>query len=194
MNKQFLEDEQRTQLIIGELHRLYNWVGEQGQRHRIFVFCEEREPLRALYDTLGKVFDVDAPELHENVGQFIGGTKPAEVQRVKKDARCILTTYGYSSTGISIVEMTAILFWTPRRSNMLQILARVLRRGGDLSITREIIDLVDWSTPMKSQYYERRNAYSYYDMTITEHPCGPGAAGKSTRKKTTGISSPVRIG
>lgn len=164
MNKQFLADEQRTQTMCAELRKLYDWVGPNGQQHRIFVFCEEREPLAWLYDVLAKLFEVDAPELANQVGTFISGVKAQEVARAKASARVILTTYGYSSTGISINEMTALVLWTPRRSNMLQISARILRRGGDLTIPRVIVDLVDWNSAMKSQYYERRNAYAYYGM------------------------------
>ncbi len=195
MNKQFLADDCRTQVMLGELKRLYDWTGDAGQRHRIFVFCEEREPLIALLELLGGLFDVDAPELHDQVGHFIGGTKAGEVARVKRDARVILTTYGYSSTGVSIVDMTAIVFWTPRRSNMMQILPRVMRRGGDVSICREFIDLVDWSTPMKSQFYERRNAYHYYGLSIEEVNCGPGWATKRAKgnRSIKAADQPLRI-
>lgn len=164
MNKQFLADKQRTQIMCAELRKLYDWVGPNGQQHRIFVFCEEREPLAELYSLLAELFEVDAPELAGQVGTFISGVKATEVARAKVSARVILTTYGYSSTGISINEMTALVLWTPRRSNMLQIAARILRRGGDFSIPRVVVDLVDWNSAMKSQYYERRNAYAYYDM------------------------------
>jgi superfamily II DNA or RNA helicase len=169
MHEQFLSDPQRTAVAVEAIKELYNWR-DGDKQHRIFVFCEEREPLKALYELLRQSFEVDAPELRdklaEETGHFVGGIKPQEIARCKQSARLLLTTYGYSSTGVSIAEMTACVFWTSRRSNMLQILSRILRRSGDQSIRRRVIDIVDNRTPMRSQYYERRNAYTYFGMDI----------------------------
>jgi superfamily II DNA or RNA helicase len=169
MHEQFLRDPERTAVAVAAIRELYDWR-DGDKQHRIFVFCEEREPLKGLYELLRQSFEVDAPELcdklAEETGHFIGGIKPQEIVRCKTQARLLLTTYGYSSTGVSIAEMTACVFWTSRRSNMLQILSRILRRSGDQSIRRRVIDIVDNRTPMRSQYYERRNAYTYFGMDI----------------------------
>ncbi len=109
--------------------------------------------------------DVAAPEL-DDVGEFVGGIKDAQVTALKTNARILLTTFGYSSTGISIDKMTAIVFATPRRANMQQILARILRRGGDLTITRRVIDIIDNRTPMRGQYADRALAYDFYWMDV----------------------------
>ena len=49
---------------------------------------------------------------------------------------------------------------------MRQILGRILRRGGDPSIVRDIIDIVDYSTGIKSQYYKRKKIYEEKNFPI----------------------------
>lgn len=171
MNKQFLRDPFRTTVAIQELRSLYNWVGPEGQRHCIYVFCEEVEPLNIIYRGFIETFGADAveaPELfaQEEIGKFTGGMKEAQIANMRDNARIFLTTYGYSGTGVSIDKMTAILFLTPRRANMKQILARILRRGGDQSITRRVIDIVDNKTGVKYQLGSRMCAYEYYGMEV----------------------------
>lgn len=165
MNKQFLRDPHRTTIAISMLRELYNWRGPEGQQHCIYVFCEEVEPLDIIYrgfiDSFGEEAVV-APE----IGKFTGGIKEAQITNMKDNARIFLTTYGYSGTGVSIDKMTAIMFLTPRRANMKQILARILRRGGDQSITRRVIDIVDNKTGIKYQLGSRMIAYEYYGMEV----------------------------
>jgi superfamily II DNA or RNA helicase len=165
MNKQFLRDPFRTSIALAELRALYDWRGPEGQCHCIYVFCEEVDPLEIIYrgfiDSFGEG-NVVAPE----IGKFTGGIKEQQIVNMRANARIFLTTYGYSGTGVSIDKMTAILFLTPRRANMKQILARILRRGGDQSIQRRVIDIVDNRTGMKYQLGSRKLAYEYYGMEI----------------------------
>lgn len=164
MIDQFLRDPQRMALAIRKIKELYDWVGPDGQVHNIYVFCEEREPLGAVYQALAERFgDINAPEL---IGTFIGGIKDQQITDIKANARILLTTYGYSGTGVSIDKMTAIVFLTPRRSNMLQILARILRRGGDQTIERRVVDIIDNRTALRGQHTERKQAYEYYGMEV----------------------------
>jgi hypothetical protein len=212
MHRMFMEDPWRTQLIINELRALYDWVGDDGSKHRIYVFCETRAPLFMLHQLLKDSFDVDAPEIDENipnddestminqnsllesaghdestminqnsllesaghdliahiddVGEFIGGISDSKVRDLRDNARVLLTTYGYSGTGVSIEDATAILFATPRRANMKQILARIMRRGGAPGVVRRIIDIIDQSTALYGQYADRALAYDFYNMNI----------------------------
>jgi hypothetical protein len=190
MNKQFLSDPHRMKLAINELKKLYEWKGYDEvndphhtapKQHCIYVFCEELEPLKKVYEELKKAIvpanlvdindpnvinePVFAPELLD-VGHFVGGIKNARIIEMTANARVFLTTYGYSGTGISIDKMTAILFLTPRRANMKQILPRILRRSGDQTITRQIIDIVDNKTRIKYQYGDRAIAYDHYNMNV----------------------------
>jgi len=212
MNKQFLRDPARLQLIVREIRTLYDW-SDGDDKHCIYVFAEEIEGLRSIYRELKKTFeDVVAPEIdavdpanvdavdavdpanvdvvdavdaanvdgHQiknenqnrqdefdhNFGEFIGGIKDKTVESLKQNARVLLTTYAYSGTGVSIDKMTAMVFATPRRSNMKQILARILRRGGNKRIRRKVIDIVDDKTPIKYQYGSRLIAYEFYGMNV----------------------------
>ena len=169
MMEQFMSDPHRMKLAIMKLRELYDWRGDNGEKHYIYVFCETRKPLKLVYDELIKSFaEVDVPELAtgDDVGEFIGGIKDVEVSRLKSSARILLTTYGYSGTGVSIDKMTAIIFLTPRRAQMKQIIPRILRRGGDLSVERQIVDIIDNKTPLKYQYGDRANAYEFYQLEI----------------------------
>ncbi len=147
MHKQSASDPYRVRLAVQEITALFN------EGHNIYVFAEEREMLGNLESALAL----------SSVGRFIGGMKDTEVKEVAK-RQILLTTYGFASTGVSIDKQTAIVFYTPRRANMKQILARILRRGGDTTITRRIIDIIDERTPMKHQLVSRMGAYEHYGM------------------------------
>ncbi len=71
----------------------------------------------------------------------------------------VLTTYGYSRRGISLGGMTAIVMATPRRNGMRQILGRITRRGSDQTIVRQVVDIKDMETPLRSQSSDRRRVY-----------------------------------
>ncbi len=232
MNKQFLSDPYRMHLLIQRLLELYRWTGPQGQKHCIYVFCEEREPLVLIKARMreellraGLEADIDAPEepvaaadecsicleklaqpaekcpqcrkdfhakcindwhvhstkcplcraemirganrdMVDDIGNFVGGIKDAEIIKFKNNCRILLTTYGYAGTGISIDKMTAIIFVTSRKSNMKQILPRILRRSGDRTIPRRIVDIIDNKTVIKRQFGSRALAYEFYGMKV----------------------------
>jgi hypothetical protein len=147
MHKQSASDPYRVRLAVGLIKELFD------AGHNIYVFAEERDMLGDLERALGVT----------SIGQFIGGMKDAEVKEVAT-RQILLTTYGFASTGVSIDKQTAIVFYTPRRSNMKQILARILRRGGDTTIVRQVIDIVDERTPLRHQLGSRMCAYDYYGM------------------------------
>ena len=104
------------------------------------------------------VYDYLYPE-DLNVMTLLGGAGEEEISWAKSFSRIIVTTYAYSSTGVSIDKLNAAILATPRKNGMTQILGRIYRLAGDATVTRRIVDLVDWNTPMKKQYYERRKTY-----------------------------------
>jgi len=185
MNKQFISDPYRMKIALEYLKELYLWRGfappgtpdAEVPKHNIYVFCEELEPLKKLHKLLREVIAeaegyfagendrVVAPELLD-VAHFVGGTKNVVIENMINTARVFLTTYGYAGTGISMNKMTAIIFLTPRRSGMLQILPRILRRGGDRNIVRRVIDIVDCKTRIQYQYGDRAQAYNWYGMNV----------------------------
>jgi hypothetical protein len=173
MNKQFVADPYRTKYILDALIELYQWraagenPGDPERKHRIFVFCEELAPLRDLYEAFRRVFGdtgVDIPEC--DLGEFVGGISVDKIDSIKTHARVFLTTYGYAGTGVSIVDATAMIFLTPRKANMKQILARIMRRGSDMGIERVIYEIVDARTALAGQHRVRKIAFDFYGMTV----------------------------
>ena len=148
--------------------------------HGVFVFAEHRAYLPTLREALLERFapeDIEVPEIEDGdapdddgkvddavaEGADIpvvlrGGATRDQLGRAHR-ARIVLTTYGYSRRGVSLVEMTAIVLATPRRNGMNQILGRITRRGSDESILRIIVDVKDVRTALKSQNTDRRKVY-----------------------------------
>lgn len=170
MHQQACADPHRLQLALNEISKLYNWRGAEGQQHLIYIFAEELEPLCKMYTLLSKKYgeELAAPEFRS----LVGGAKSEILLEIRKSARIILTTYGYSGTGMSINHASAILFLTSRKAQMEQILARILRRGSDLTIRRQVRDIVDAKTPLRHQVKVRKEAYKFYEMNIKERHIG----------------------
>ena len=96
-----------------------------------------------------------------------GGVARTAVGDAKKHkAHIVLTTYGFSRRGISLPDMTAIVLATPRRNGLTQILGRITRRGGDESILRMIVDIVDVRTGLKGQASDRKAVYKQKGFPI----------------------------
>jgi superfamily II DNA or RNA helicase len=171
MQKQFISDPYRMKLVARELSTLVNWQSD-GKRHGIYIFCEERAQLDVVYEALRNEHDIDAPELDKESGKFIGGISKKEIKKMAETARIYLTTYGYSSEGISNNSMTAEIYCTSRRNNMEQITGRIMRRNGDPSIPRVIIDIVDEKTALRHQFntrktdYNKRQGVTYHHHTV----------------------------
>ena len=92
---------------------------------------------------------------------LIGGVKKdiMDDAKEKKERSIIITTYGYSYRGVSIKHMDSLIIATPRASKFTQIIGRIKRKGGDASIPRQVIDIIDSATPLKKQFSERKKAY-----------------------------------
>jgi len=107
---------------------------------------------------------VTSGELHTVTG---GATEQA-VERAEQEARIILTTYQFMGTGKSIPKMNSVILSTPRRSRIKQFVGRVFRLGSNYDIEREIVDLVDWGTPLKNQWGTRKKYYVERGFPIVE--------------------------
>jgi superfamily II DNA or RNA helicase len=157
-----IQDPDRINVIVKEIKRLY----EKG--HGIFVFAEHRNFLDILKGYLTSM-SVDYPEenssiLDEDTTSIIrGGINKEDFQNTrnmtKKGSHIVLTTYGYSRRGISLTEMTAMVLSSPRRNGLRQIIGRILRKGSDETIVREIVDIIDINTMLHSQFYDRKKIY-----------------------------------
>ena len=194
MNSQFLSDPYRMKLIVQYILELYNWVGEDGQKHVIFVLCENRDPLPILQTTLKQMLgfeidiadgdiddnidddidhnepnkpnDNDGKDNENTIGVFRGGISDEQIA-LMPTSRVILTTYGYASTGISINAATAMVLLTSRKAGK-QLVGRILRRGGDISVHRRIIDIIDDKTPIRKHHEVRKIAYAHYKIPVVE--------------------------
>lgn len=165
MQKQLIADRWRTRVIAEHLAALYNEVDASGQPlHGIYVFAEEREHLEVIFADLSKMFErngwlLAAPE----IGRYVGGAKRNDIRRIVAECRVFLTTYGYSSAGVSVGKMSAIILATPRKAGITQIIGRICRRNGDPQVRRRIIDIVDACTPFRKQASVREAAYMLRD-------------------------------
>lgn len=160
MIKQFCADPQRNAAIVDELIALY-----RDPIRYVMVFSDLREHLEEIAKLIIAAIgdEVDAPE----VGIMRGGIKSAAKEKVLT-ARIILTTYGYSGTGVSIPQINSLVMMTPRKKGHIQFLARAMRKGGDTSIRRIFVDVVDMRTPLKRQYFARCSAYEFYKLEIKD--------------------------
>ncbi|MFA7287104.1 MAG: DEAD/DEAH box helicase family protein, partial [Patescibacteria group bacterium] len=153
------------------------------RRHGVFVFAEHREYLIAIRDALlARVAaeDIDAPEIDAapvavaapEVSVLRGGVAKADMTRAKRaGAHIVLTTYGFSRRGVSLADMTSIVAATPRRNGSRQLLGRFLRRGSDESIVRQMVDIVDVRTGLKSQLTERMKEYRVKKYPVSRVKC-----------------------
>jgi len=160
-----IQDPNRIQVVINEILRLHN------DNHGILVFAEHRDFLDVLKNQLLLFFDTNTilvEDDEDSISILRGGiTKNVLTEAKLKGKHIILTTYGYSRRGISLIEMTAIVLTTPRRNNLRQIIGRILRRGSDESIVREIVDIVDTGSILKGQFNERKKVYEEKQYPIS---------------------------
>ncbi len=180
MHNQFIADPNRLIVAVDELIKLYDWRGLNADgkptQHSIYVFAEEVDILRqarvAFTDALRKrqrndiADDIELPE--DGTEMFTGGMKDDKVSEIILKGRVLFSSYGYASTGISILKMSAIMFLTPRKSTMKQTIARILRRGSDTTIPRIVVDIVDTKTALRYQVGERKLAYYFYGFKLEE--------------------------
>ena len=169
-----VNDPYRNQLIIDQLLELFYL------KLNIFVFSERRSHLEYLYElfneTIKKKKDIDydiesnlsVPELNINNNIVLyGNSSDDDIDTAKNNSNIIFTTYAYSSTGVSINRMTALILTTPRRSKSVQIIGRIFRLN-DINNHEEriIIDIIDNKSVLKNQLYERMKAYKERDCII----------------------------
>lgn len=159
MHQQLGKDPYRNKLIINKLQEL------RQEDKFAFVYSECRNYLTKLcHEVRNANMPVSAPEIDVSK-TMMGGIKPDAKKEAKK-ADIIMMTYGYGKEGISIPRMDAELFATPRRNKLRQVLGRVLRRGGDPSRVRRIIDIVDYNTSLRDQFSTRKRVYVEKGFTI----------------------------
>ncbi len=157
-----ISDPDRNNLIVSQIIKLTNL------KHNIFIFSDRRCHLEELYNkilflqkstTLDKKLNIQIPELNKSIILF-GGSSKDDINTASNTSTIIFTTYQYSSTGVSIDRLDALILATPRRSNMEQIINRIFRLNEKYKHKhRYIIDIIDNATVLKNQLRERKKAY-----------------------------------
>jgi superfamily II DNA or RNA helicase len=155
MIKQFNDDPYRTQLLL----QLVTDIWERGRN--AFVFLVSRDYVTELSKRFLDMIKTNiTSETSDDAVILMGGVSGAELEYARK-ASIIFTTYSFSWQGISIPKMDTIVLADPRISKMKQILGRGFRKGGDVSIIREIYDMVDIETALgKKEHKERMKFYN----------------------------------
>jgi superfamily II DNA or RNA helicase len=160
---QLTEDEFRLRMIADLI------MEQHIKNYNIFVFADRRDYLTKIEEEIKQLSlkshyltnDEEAKALNkiESI-RLVGGSTSQDMEAAKNEKTIILATYQYMATGTSIPKMNAIVLATPRKSKSRQIIGRVFRFGSDYSIVRQIVDVVDWKTGLKNQWYKRKK---YYD-------------------------------
>ena len=171
--EELINDPYRNQLIINNILDLYN------QNLNIFVFSDRRSHLEYLYNLFiihmqKKNININnhvfIPEINNKHSQILyGGCDDNDINNAKLNSKVIFTTYQYSSTGVSIIKMNALILSTPRRNNLTQIIGRIFRINSDESINRIIIDIVDNKSVLKGQLSSRKKSYKLRNCNLEKY-------------------------
>ena len=158
MINKICDDPYRIHIIVKAIFEL------RGQNKFIFVFADRRNYLTQIREELD-LFEFKYQELLNEsdelkVKQLMGGGTVTDMEHAKQHCNVILTTYQYMGTGCSIPKMDALILATPKKKKGKQYVNRIFRLGSDYGSVREIVDIVDMHTHMKSQWYKRKK---YYD-------------------------------
>ena len=150
-------DPERSNEIIRLLLNLYNSTEYQNNT---FVFSENVDYSTYLMNRFVNI-------THEKqVYLLTGGVSPEYLEEAE-NARVIFTTFGYSIEGVSFPRMNALLIATPRKSKTKQLIGRILRKDGDTTALRTIVDIVDVKTTLKKQFTARKAFYDIKKYKIT---------------------------
>lgn len=173
-----INDPYRNKLILNELLNLFE------SKLNIFVFSERRSHLEYLYNQFNYLLEeyysnenytnenydsyLSVPELDINNNLVLyGGSTDEDIENAKNKSNIIFTTYSYSSTGVSIDKMNAVILSTPRKSKSKQIIGRIFRLNKENShVKRVIIDIIDNKNVLKNQLYSRMTAYKERECNI----------------------------
>lgn len=152
-------DPHRNQMISNII------VDLRKKGHGVMIFSELREHLVRIQEYLKQ------SGIESEISVLMSGVADDTLEVAKDNKEhVVLTTYGYSRVGISLVSMTAVVLATPRRNGTAQVIGRILRKGSDESVVREIYDIVDMNIGLKSQFSTRQKIYKErsYPMNVTK--------------------------
>lgn len=165
MLDQLSQDPHRLQLCVDLI------LEQLKDKLNIFVFADRRSYLEKVQQELLKrkeESNIVASDEELKAIQLVGGSSSEDIELAKQEKNIILSTYQYSSTGLSIPKMNCMILLTPRKSKAVQIFGRIFRLGSNYDIKRIIIDIVDMKTTLKNQFYERNKYYKEKEFDMEE--------------------------
>jgi superfamily II DNA or RNA helicase len=164
MVSQMTRDPYRIHLIVKTIYEL------RQKNMQILVFADRRsylEEIRIELERFHIISDIlDTVEVKSK--RLVGGCKPEEMEFAKKYSNVILSTFQYFGTGVSIPKLDAVVLCSPRKRKSKQFVGRIFRLGSDYNIERQIIDIVDWGSVLKSSWGLRKKYYKTMGYPITE--------------------------
>lgn len=167
MINQIIEDPYRKKLVISLAREII-----EDPNKNLFIFANRRAYLDEIHTELvnfmnpSNILFLTNDEEEKFISTIMGGAAEDKVNLAKQHSRLILSTYGYIGTGFSIIRFNSLIFATPFKTGSEQFCGRIFRLGSDYTICRQIYDIVDISTTLKSQWYKRKSYYNGKEYPI----------------------------
>jgi hypothetical protein len=164
MVSQMCEDPYRIHVIIKLIYEL------RQKDMQVLVFADRRSYLDEIRKELER-FKIQTDILDDmelDAKRLVGGAKATEIEYAAKFSNVILSTFAFMGTGVSIPKLNAIVLCSPRKRGSKQFIGRIFRLGSDYSIVRQIFDVVDFGSVLKSSWYIRKAYYKSMEYPITE--------------------------
>jgi superfamily II DNA or RNA helicase len=164
MISQMCDDPYRIHLIVKTIYEL------RQKNMNILVFADRRsylENIRIELDRFHIINDI-LDDIKINSKRVVGGASAEDIDYAELHSNVILSTFQFFGTGKSIPKLDAIILCSPRKRKSKQFVGRIFRLGGNYSIVRQIIDIVDWGSVLKSSWYNRKKFYNEMEYPIIE--------------------------
>lgn len=151
MVEQFASDPYRCEMLMDLFKNLWK------RNRNTFVFVATRNFATKLATMFKEVNGSDSIEesTTNDAVVLMGGSTTKDIIAANQSS-LIFVTYGFGWQGISIAKMDTIVFAIPRMAKMRQILGRIIRKSGDITIEREIYDIVDAETELGEKEFKGR--------------------------------------
>jgi superfamily II DNA or RNA helicase len=164
MVSQMCADPYRIHLIVKTIYEL------RQKNMQVLVFADRRsylEEIRKELDRFHIINDI-LDDIKIDAKRVVGGAKAHEIEYAEIHSNVILSTYQFFGTGKSIPKLDAVVLCSPRKGKSKQFIGRIFRLGSDYSIVRQIIDIVDFGSVLKSSWYKRKKFYNEMKYPIEE--------------------------
>ncbi len=156
------QDTKKNELILQEALDL-------STRHKgIFILTARRSHVTILYELFKnyKKEEIKVGELSSNQNEesleldSVGFMMSRSSSINAEECQIIISTVDFCKEGISIPRFTALIVGSAIKKKFTQCFGRIIRLDQEfLHVEREIVDIVDNKSFLKSHYYERSKVY-----------------------------------